>query len=265
MLPVDRSACRYIPEHCRAGVLQPGERHGRTVGARLFQRQGLVSRNIAQQCAAIAAGPDDEQGIDAFVVTQADIGPRIHGTLKTAHGHLFDIKRLSARPREYFCAESVRVFPASFQIEFQIMAAGALVGFIAVYESLHVAVVRHQVEVAVVIEIAIGRSVGKTLFREPPGLRDVRKCQVPIIPECVVRYLFTRNGIDQSFKIHIALADDLPFKRRVGGEHEIILVGQVLGDPVRHKKVAPAVVVHVEHQRAPTPVRRFHTTQACYF
>ena len=43
---------------------------------------------------------------------------------------------------------------------------------------------------------------------------------------------------------------------------DVILIQQVSVNPVGDKDVVVPIVVHVEHQRPPTPVRRLHTGQA---
>jgi hypothetical protein len=98
---------------------------------------------------------------------QADaFGLRVHGTLKTAHGHLLLVKRLAAGERRNILAPNAAVFrpqlPSTQIVTVVVFQRFLFDRFVPINESLHLGVIYYQIEVAVVVQVAIRRAIGKT-------------------------------------------------------------------------------------------------------
>jgi hypothetical protein len=74
------------------------------------------------------------------------------------------------------------------------VAAGSAV---AVHECGHVGVVDHQVQVAVVVEIGVGRAVGVAGHVQPPVGRLVGEGEVAVVAEGIVGDALRGYGFDE--------------------------------------------------------------------
>ena len=62
---------------------------------------------------------------------------------------------------------------------------------IFVDECGRVDVIHDEIELPVVIEVGIGRTVRKARLAHPPFFGSIGKCQISLVPEDIVRHLVT--------------------------------------------------------------------------
>ena len=124
----------------------------------------MVGFNLGQQ-GAFAVRPIDQDRIYCFDFPQAKIRAWIHRRLKAPHGHLLQVLQLVGVFQGNFSPQCIGVF--SFATQFKLEVMVILVYYfriVAVNEGGHVDIVGHQIQVAIIVQIAIGRAIGMAGF-----------------------------------------------------------------------------------------------------
>ena len=140
-------------------------------------------------------------------------------------------------------------------------------GVVAVHEGGGVGVVDDQVQVAVVIQVGVGRAIGEAVQVQSPLFGDLAEGVValrPAILEGGIRDGVRGNGVDQHLKVYAPTGGHLALELVVGDVVQKVAVGQVLVDAISHVEVLVAVVVHVEDERPPAPVGGLHPAEPTY-
>ncbi len=145
----------------------------------------------------------------------------------------------------------------------------SLVQLVFQHKTFAVDVVRHQIQVAVVVEVDVGRTVGKARLIQAPGFRNVLECKRGGgIAAPVAVGVFGHTDFCQS----VQLLAHLPELRLRSTKHAIFLavsykieIGHVAAVAVGDVEIFPAIVIEISQQRSPTPVGFFDARQLTDF
>src|SRR5205823_12801427 len=113
------------------------------------------------------------------------------------------------------------------------------------------------VELAVVIEIRIGRAIRKARSIHAPWLGHVRERQVTLVPEEVVREVVTGQLLQESQRPAIVSGPARPAHGTL-----VIELVERLGIAVGDEDVLVPIVIEIGEQSTPTPVRVRDARQA---
>src|SRR5688572_13821808 len=89
---------------------------------------------------------------------------------------------------------------------------------------------------------------------EAPRRGRISESKIAVVPEGIIWNLIGRDRIYQPFDHLLLFEQNTPYRLRVGYEVDVVLVDQVLKNPVCHENVLEPIRVHVEDQSSPTPV-----------
>ena len=117
-------------------------------------------------------------------------------------------------------------------------------------------VVDDEIELAVVIEVGVGRAVREARLVQSPVLRHVRERQIPVVPEDVVGHAVTVQLLQQRQR-------SLGVSRTASPEHGRLVLQIVhrLGITARDEDVLGAVIVEIHQQGGPAPIRVGHARE----
>ena len=159
-------------------------------------------------------------------------------------------------PNAHLCTDRKRVL--TFSPEFKTEVIGFIftqsIGIVPVHKGGHIDVVDHQIQIAVVVQIPISGTVGKTGFGQAPLLGFVLKGKIALIGKCVVGDGLGGHGIDHFGDYAPFFLHQVLYIAGIGVEVDVILVGEVAQEPVGYKNVFLAVVVEIGHESAPAPI-----------
>ncbi len=136
-----------------------------------------------------------------------------------------------------------------------------LPGIIPVDEGGTVLVVDDQVEVAVIIEVAIGGAVGKRGLCKTPGQTFVGEGKFAIIAEGFVEHRIDRYFFQQLVDPFFFSCEHHFLQDIVRKKVHKIEIGDVFIDAVANINIGEAIVVHIEEEGAPAPVGGGHAAE----
>ena len=115
-----------------------------------------------------------------------------------------------------------------------------------------------EVKIPVIVQVRIGGAVGKGLIGQAPWLPHILKTQVSPVPEHLVGNGHRGHFPNDLLDLLLLPGHHHALHHVIGKEIDEVLVGHVIVDAVADIDVLEAVIVRVEHEGAPAPVRRGH-------
>src|SRR6185312_9722743 len=201
-----------------------------------------------------AIGPGDDHGIGMVDMAQADDLFVVDGGLEAAAGDDFAIEDLRAAEDPDLAADGKGVGGEAMEQDGQIMVVVELAGVVAIQEGGPVLVVDDQVEIAVIIQVAIGGAIGKARMGEAPVGADVLEMQVAQVPEYLVEQGFGGHLVEQAVQSCLIAGGGHLLKGLARRELQKILVRQIAGNAVGNEDIVEAIIVGIEEERPPGPV-----------
>ncbi len=193
-----------------------------------------------------AVWPGDEQGIGMGDITQTDDLFVVDGGLEAAAGDDLAIEDLAAAEDPDLAADGKGIGSEAMQEYGEVMVMVELAGIVAIEEGGSVLVVDDQVQIAVVIQIAIGGAIGEGRMGEAPIGTDVLEMQIAQVTVYLVQQRFGRHLIQQIIQSFFIAGQGHLLKRLACRELEEILVGKVACNAIGDKNIVEAIVVGIE-------------------
>ena len=125
---------------------------------------------------------------------------------------------------------------------------------VTVYKGIHVHIIYHQIKVAVIIQIAVGRSVGERGSTQAGLIARVGKAEIPLVEKEFIGNRAGRHFIDDLIKLIFLTGHHHALDNIIGKEVNKILIGYIMVDPVTNKNIGAPVIIRIEYQSAPAPV-----------
>src|SRR5690606_38168603 len=181
------------------------------------------------------------------------------GRLKTSRWLLFLDDHCLAHVYLNQCSYGECVCSRSLELELQISIIGQLSAFVAVDGRLHVHIVDDEVQVSVVVEIGVSTAIGKCGSGKPPGFRHVVESEVAFIPEGIIGKWCCLHFVDDWDYLILVSCKHHGTDNLVGEEIDKVNFGEVADNAVCDKNVFVPVIIHIEYERSPAPIRSGHT------
>jgi len=144
-----------------------------------------------------AVGPGDGHGIGVGNGAQTDDLFVIDGGLEAPAGNEFAIEDLWAAEDADLAADGEGIGGEAMEHDGQVVVVIELAGVVAIEEGGAVLVVDDQVEIAVVVQIAIGGAIGEGGMGEAPLDADVPEAQIAQVAEDLVQQRLSGHLIEQ--------------------------------------------------------------------
>ncbi len=235
------------------------------VQRRMSNHDAAIHVHLLQE-AALPVRPAHDQRVEPLFLeirSQSEMQRMIDGRLKTANGVLFHVPLPPRRPGGRLRADGVRIRRPPFQVHLQPRPIGLELGSpVAKDERPHIDVVDDEIEISVVVQISVGRSVREARRRQSPRLGHVLEPKIPASREHVVGDRIRGNHLDQSLEVDVIIPDQLIHRSLVSDLDQVIGIRQILVDSVRHEQVPDAVQVEVGDESAPAPVGGLYARHA---
>ena len=172
-------------------------------------------------------------------------------------GRMVEILLLSPRRQDQLRADPPSVGGLPVEPDLQIVMDVVIGLDVLVDRGRRVDVIDHEVELAVVIEIRIGRAIRKAPSIHAPLLGHVRERQVTLVPKQVVREVVTGQLLQESQRPAIVSGPARPEHGRL-----VIEIVDRLGIAVGDEDVLVPIVIEIGEQSTPAPVRVRDARQA---
>ena len=198
-------------------------------------------------------GPQDFQAVHARDTTQPEMGPVIHrGHVPSVRG-VVEVLFLSAGGDDQRRSDPPRIGRLPLQGDPQVVMCIVLGLHVFVDECGTVGVVHDEIELAVVIEIGVGRPVRKARLIHSPFFGSVGERQVTLVPEDVVGRL-VRAQLPQDFPLSATRHASFSGSARPEHGSLVIQIGDRFRVAVGDEDVLVSVIVEISKQGAPAPV-----------
>ena len=201
-----------------------------------------------------AVGPGDDEGIGMSDGAQADDLFVVDGGLEAAAGDDFAVEDLTAAEDPDLAADGKGVGGQAMEEDGEVMVMVQFAGIVAVDEGRSILVVDDQVQVAVIVQVAVGGAVGKGGMCEAPIDADVLETQIAQIAIHLVQQGGLGDAIEQLVDVLFFSAERHLLVHIIGEEVKEIEIRNIPVDAVADKDVIIAIVVGVEHKGPPGPV-----------
>src|SRR6266436_5978542 len=143
-------------------------------------------------------GPDHFQAVHPLCSTEPEVFSVVHCGHVPPVGRMIEILLLSPRRQDQLGADAPSVGGLPVEPDLQIVMDVVIGLDVLVNRGRRVDVIDHEIELAVVIEIRIGRAIRKAPSIHAPWLCHVRERQVTLVLKQVVREVVTGQLLQES-------------------------------------------------------------------
>ena len=203
-----------------------------------------------------AIRPNDQNGIGFGGLPQSKVQHGFDSRLITSGKIELLILCDAGGSNIYFCSQAIGVSCRTGQFDLQKMVFRLLFLVISENESSVIDIVDHQIEIAVVIQIAKCSPVGKGRDSQPPGLCFIPEAQVSVIAEKIV---IDFPGRHTGQHCQVLVVRKLPILPQRPCEPRLdvtakIKVQYIFSQAVGNVYILEAVIIKICCQRGPAPV-----------
>src|SRR5690625_1565106 len=150
---------------------------------------------------------------------------------------------------------SLKIHPEPAALRVELIAAVAVDAHPSVY------IADHQIHQPVPVQIPPRRTAGETRLAKPPLFSPLTEDKIPLTRKKNIRNRLRGDQADQLLKVGIFTRYNGANQVRLPDLTQIIQIGNVLHQPIRHIDILVSVVVIICNQHRPAPVRRLRARQ----